>query len=118
MPNLKFIFSKDAKPHPKQHRAPCSDCPFSRESVPGWLGSMSVEQWHRAAHSDCRIDCHTRKRNDAEHWQCAGAAIYRANVIKRVDPPNLELPKNLKLVFGFSEFDEHHKAGLFGKIKL
>lgn len=111
-----FILSKDAKPHPKQHRAPCSDCPWSRGSVPGWLGPGTIEEWHRAAHSDAPIDCHTRKEpKGANHWQCAGAAIYRANVIKSVRPPNLELPKNLKLVFGFGEFDKHHAAGLFGK---
>ncbi len=60
-----------------QHKKPCSDCPWSRKALPGWLGSMSIDEWLQAAHGEALIDCHT-----LIGAQCAGSAIYRANILK------------------------------------
>src|SRR4030095_227673 len=96
----------DAKPRKAQHTKPCSDCPFARHSLRGWLGSMSAVEWVAAAHGEALIDCHT-----VSNQQCAGAAIYRANVLKscrRTDV--LVLPPNDKLVFcSPTELMEHHQ---------
>lgn len=61
------------------------------------------------AHSDDLIQCHTKKFGDGDHVQCAGAAIYRANVAKQCSAPNISLPKDTKTVFASPvEFVEYH----------
>ena len=100
----------EAKVARKQHKAPCHDCPWRRASIPGWLGPYTIEEWLQVAHGEGRIECHTVKQFDDDGWQCAGAAIYRANVIKQChDPEILALPKDLKKVFWFGEFKAHHE---------
>lgn len=101
----KLISSAESEPLARQHQKPCSDCPMARDSVPGWLGGSTPEEYQRLAHSDFIVPCHVHPNQ-----QCAGMAIYRANVCKRVDPPGLVLPKNKELVFGLGEFLPHHKG--------
>ena len=43
--NGKMITANEAKPTKKQHTSPCSDCPWRRDSVKGWLGEMSAQEW-------------------------------------------------------------------------
>lgn len=100
-----LISSDEAVQAKCQHTTPCSDCPWSRKSLNGWLGGASIEEWLRTAHSDTQVDCHTLKGA-----QCAGLAIYRSNVCKSVMPPLLKLPKDTEKVFSFGEFRTHHEA--------
>lgn len=102
-----MMTSKDkAKPCKRQHKTPCHDCPFARAALAGWLGGDTPDEYVQLAHSDARIDCHTKIGP-----QCAGAAIYRANVIKSPrDKTVLILEQNKTLVFATPlEFLEHHK---------
>lgn len=96
----------------KQHKAPCSDCPWARKSLAGWTGPNEPQVWVAVAHSDQTVDCHTRRSRDTRRqFQCAGAAIFRANVRKapRYDSL-LMLPPNEQTVFSNdSEFLAHHK---------
>lgn len=96
----------EAKKTKAQHTKPCADCPWARGAVKGWLGSSTPEQWLQAAHGESLIDCHT-----VIPWQCAGSAIYRANVGKVPrDASLLRLPPDKKCVFSTPmEFIEHHK---------
>lgn len=89
-----------------QHKLPCHDCPFDRESLPGWLAGMTPQQYRDLAHSDAMIECHA-----IAGPQCAGAAIYRANVCKLCrDADVLSLPANRQRVFATPmEFVEHHE---------
>ena len=101
----KLITADEAKPAKGQHRSPCSDCPWRRDALNGWLGDTTKEEWVQAAHGEAQIDCHT-----LIPAQCAGAAIYRANVCKTPrDPSYLTLPSNRDKVFASpKEFLEHH----------
>jgi hypothetical protein len=95
----------DAKPRKYQHTSPCSDCPFARKSLRGWLGSLNVASWMQIILGDGQIDCHT-----TTNQQCAGGAIFRANLCKvpRSDTP-LQLPPNSHTVFSsIQEFVDHH----------
>lgn len=96
----------------KQHTTPCNDCPWRRKSCPGWLGSeYTPEEWVNLAHLDSLIDCHKSKAKVA-HTSCAGAAIYRANVVKRPPDGQLCLPADRAKVFaGPHEFVKHHRSG-------
>jgi|SRR5208337_2170703 len=102
---LKLISSEQATPAGKQITKPCSDCPWSRESLNGWLGGNTVHEWTIFAHGETRIDCHVHP-----DVQCAGAAIYRSNVCK--DPRDkslLVLPADRERVFSNAgEFHAHH----------
>lgn len=103
---LHLITSDEAVETNGQVNSPCSDCPWSRRSLPGWLGSSSKEEWIQAAHGEGMIECHTRLEN-----QCAGAAIYRANMAKMCrDRSILRLPADRDKVFSTpQEFLDHHK---------
>lgn len=106
-----MVISSESTSHPKQHTAPCADCPWARKSIKGWIGPNSIATWIRAVHSDQRINCHTRVDGAGEPWQCAGAAIHRANVCKSPrDPTVLQLKPNSKLVFSWGEFENHHRG--------
>lgn len=107
----KLITSDEARPCAGQPTRPCSDCPMARDALPGWLGGATPEEYARLAHSDTVVSCHTLKGP-----QCVGMAIYRANVVKRCDPPNLRLPKDTAAVFATPmEFLQHHGGSLTGR---
>ncbi len=91
----------------KQHTKPCSDCPWRRDSVQGWLGGFTAKSWVNCAHSETVVKCHVIRNQ-----QCAGTAIYRANVYKLPRTPEaLQLPPDTGKVFSSiigDDFLEHH----------
>ena len=112
MPKRKLISADEASVGARQPTEPCSDCPFARDALAGWLGTMSADDWVRAAHGESVIDCHAIVAEGGTAFQCAGAAIYRANVGKRCWPQTgaLELPRNTATVFASpAEFRAHHE---------
>ena len=114
----KMITGDEAIVTKKQHKSPCSDCPWRRDSIPGWLGEMNVDEWLRLAHGEGKADCHTMKQSDSKGWACAGLAIYRANVAKSVhDQTALRLPPDRENVFSFGEFKKHHESGVLSAPK-
>jgi hypothetical protein len=104
-PNLnRRLYAGNPAPTKKQHKKPCADCPWARASLSGWLNGESPDEWLARAHGEVKIPCHLVTA------QCAGAAIYRANVCKRPRSPDiLQLPKDKVAVFdGPAEFKAHH----------
>ncbi len=110
MKRRQLITTDEAKQSCGQHKKPCSDCPWARRSLAGWLGGFPLRDWLLAAHSEERIECHTKRGFDKDTPQCAGAAIYRSNVAKLPrDPSILILPKDVEIVFATPmEFERHH----------
>lgn len=82
------VTADEAEHSSVQHKRPCSDCPWRRDSLKGWLGSMTVDEWLACAHGDSVVQCHTCSNPGI---QCAGIAIYRRNVAKMAIPPSLKL---------------------------
>lgn len=101
-----LISSDEAVPRAEQHTQPCSDCPWSKTALPGWLGGVPLETWLKEAHGDAVVPCHT-----CGNQQCAGIAIYRRNVCKSSrDPTALRLPADREKVFASpQEFREYHQ---------
>jgi hypothetical protein len=101
----KLITRSEAKLSSVQHKTPCSDCPFRRDSMPGWLGGNTPEYFMQMANSDFPYSCHTKIGP-----QCAGMAVFRSNICKSPrDPDILVLPKNKVAVFAWhDEFIAHH----------
>ncbi len=107
-----LVTSDQAVPTAHQHTKPCSDCPWRRDAVPGWLGGSTTGDWLAAVHGEGRVDCHVLAGP-----QCAGAAIYRRNVAKRPrDPQVLVLDVDRDRVFSSPvEFQSHHRKGPNGQ---
>lgn len=105
----RLISSRDATDAQGQHRRPCSDCPWSRESLEGWLGSLSVEEWLQVAHTGGGADCHALRGA-----QCAGMAIYQRHVcVLPREPSQRELVQSVerdteRVFSGPEEFRKHH----------
>lgn len=102
---------------------PCSECPWRRKSLPGYLGPFGPEKWIEIIHSEAPIACHltlrgTRGKTAEEIYamptvrQCAGAAIYRNNVLKSSRNPTAAdhvFEEDPKTVFARDiEFIAHH----------
>lgn len=99
----KLIASGQMPPATKQLTKPCSDCPLRRDSLPGWLGGYTPEEYRALCHSDHIVDCHVHAGS-----RCAGLAIYRTNVAKW-QPPEHKLPPDTEAVFSTPmEFLDHH----------
>lgn len=102
-----LVSSDEAVATPSQHTTPCTDCPFARTALPGWLGGDTPEWWVGLAHGEGEPGCHI-----TTNQKCAGLAIYRANVCKSPrDPKALRLPADREKVFANPrEFMRHHKG--------
>lgn len=90
--------------------SPCSECPWRRNSAPGWLGSeQTPEEWVRTAHRDDTVECHVHAPS-----LCAGIAIYRTNVAKQLRDVSVpRLPGDKVSVFATpAEFIRHHRQGV------
>lgn len=97
-------------------QAPCAQCPWRRESVPGFLGPATPEQWCEIAHSESPIYCHMTIHtghadpDDPRLRHCAGAAIFRANVNKTLRDPDVPQaePDHVTVFTWDDQFIEHH----------
>jgi len=115
-------------PKRKQHETPCAACPFSKTCKPyaddrAALGNSSPFVYVGQANGSFTLPCHsTHDYTQLEErlaaaqpgsgCECAGAAIFRANIGLRYAERLLHLPANLgpdSPVFGsFTEFVAHH----------
>lgn len=108
----------------KHMQSPCKDCPFSRTVTPGALGGSTCETFIGQAFGPFLLPCHkthTRNMYDSDQEfraqalhksQCAGAAIFRANMgLSGIMPEGIhKLPANTDTVFANPvEFYVHHK---------
>lgn len=93
---------------------PCTECPWRRDATPGHLGPHSAQDWIRTAHGENPIACHLTVRHNDQPWselkQCAGAAIFRANICKQPRHTAVAvLEADTATVFGWdNEFTDHH----------
>ncbi|VTU42518.1 MULTISPECIES: hypothetical protein [unclassified Variovorax] len=101
-----------------QHEKPCFECPWRRNSAPGWLGASEPGEFLAQADSGIRMPCHTAGIDyESPNWeeqaktsaQCAGHAIFLANRCKLPAPGALKLPADHEAVFTRPhEFVAHH----------
>jgi hypothetical protein len=123
----KFEVLKVVEPGPYRTPVakPCSDCPFRRKSMPGWLGAGSPESFIQCINTDDILPCHQtidyEDRNWKEKWAaqttgnvCAGALIMMANMCKHPrDPAFPSMPRDRETVFATPlEFVRHHREAL------
>jgi hypothetical protein len=101
----KLIAAGEMEPASRQLTKACTDCPLRRDSLNGWLGGNTPEQYARLCHSDEVVDCHVHAGS-----RCAGLAIYRRNTAKW-QPDEHKLPADRITIFSnVMEFMAHHTA--------
>lgn len=101
---------------------PCSDCPFRRKAMPGWLGASSPEGFIDCMERDEPLPCHQTIDYDNDpdwllRWvrqgedtgnMCAGALIFMANKVQQ--HPFQRMPKDHESVFSNTiEFVRYHR---------
>lgn len=101
-----------------QHHQPCHDCAFRRDGTPGNLGGSPVETYIGQTEAGFWLPCHgtyepgvpAKQQDPAKAPQCAGAAIYRANLgITAGGRLILRDPQDKAAVFAsHAEFIAHH----------
>lgn len=97
-------------------RTPCRECPFSPKVPQGCTGGSHPSVYIGQAQGPFTLSCHMpeaykQDQRDLNNLQCAGAAIYRANVgvAARMPQMFLSLPADKELAFpGPVELLMHH----------
>ncbi len=102
----------------------CNDCPFRKQSLPGWLGDYnSAQELHNIVMSEAPFPCHLTHTDEeisfeeagtVEHPLCAGALMYMRKAGKL--PRNKELLDAMKsfpiseldAILSYREFFQHH----------
>lgn len=98
-------------------KKPCTDCPFRRKSIPGWLGHFDLNDMRHYYTSEARFPCHkeleTKTAQEAD--LCAGMIQMMVNSFKRPssNPEVIEAVNTAKSQA--SEFPEVHDFGSFMK---
>lgn len=104
-------------------RKPCNDCPWRRNSAPGWLGDAGPERFLLAIYAESPLPCHQtvnytdpmwlKKWTEETHGKlCTGALTFYANLHKRPRNPKLLIKwvKRSEDVFAtVDEFLMHHR---------
>ncbi len=104
----------------KRIKKPCKDCPYSKTVKPGALGGSNPDVYVGQGHGPFYLPCHKTCNFDDPNWktdfespqQCAGAAIYRANIGRdKIMPAMLhKLPKDDSVFGSPEELLAHHKG--------
>lgn len=97
-------------------RKPCAQCPFSRRTEPGLTGGTCPTVYVGQSIGPFWLPCHMdpkykANRLDTDALQCAGAAIFRANIgVTELLPEQLlRLEADTQRVFAnFEELIAHH----------
>ena len=101
-------------------KSPCDECGFSRSCPPELLGGSPVETYIGQAWGPFMVPCHKACDFSDPEWkdkafetlQCAGMAIFRANLgsAKLMPAEIQQLPADTETVFKNEiEFMAHHK---------
>lgn len=108
-----------------KHKTPCLECPWRRESLPGWLGGYEAEWFAERVRAAHPINCHMALDDGKSHTLsegviletyplCAGALITQRNMcaVPR-DPVMREAVASVErdtetVFFHPSEFINHH----------
>ncbi|CAB4951936.1 unannotated protein [freshwater metagenome] len=101
---------------PEPTKKPCNECPWRRNSEPGFFGPQIPEEFAAPALSGDMIICHKTVKVEGRDFgqpglrQCAGAATFRANIGRRPRDPDVSFgepdPDGIFATTG--EFLDHH----------
>ncbi len=103
-------------------KSTCSECPFRKDSMKGWLSEYTPQDLHNIVLSEQPFPCHMTHKDEvsfekaAELPICAGGLAYmrknfksprnkeHADLVKQVDKETMDITLDR------TEFFEHHKG--------
>ena len=97
-----------------KHKRPCIECPWRKESPPGWLGGFAAEWFTERVYADVPLNCHMsvgaheHKPEEAIQQEaplCAGSLIAYRNMCKL--PRRTDLAEAVRSVEPSSEVFPH-----------
>ena len=100
------------------HTKPCRECPFRRESMPGYLGEDTPDGFMATTLADHEMPCHLTVDYEEDDWEesldeasyCAGALNFFRNMCKISRDRNRPQGEKDPTVFSNPmEFLAHHK---------
>lgn len=99
-------------------KKPCKECPFKKNSLPGWLGGETAQSTFDMVSHEVDFACHMTRDKDVEKMsRCRGFLLF---TIKSCKTPkyNVELKKiidsmkkvtnDLTNILSIPEFFKHH----------
>ncbi len=104
-------------------KTPCTDCPFRKNSLPGWLSDYTPRELHNIIMAEKPFPCHMTHPNNIvtyedagseEYPLCAGALQYMKKAAKLPLNPELRAlvsgidRTQLDNILTVPEFFEHH----------
>ena len=102
----------------KHCKTPCTECPFLKTSIPGYLGGFSVSETLDVAKSESKFLCHLTRELDSPQ-ECAGRMLFVSKIGKMfrragLEKVRTELKNNTSQetkdkVLSYSEFVKHHE---------
>lgn len=92
-------------------KKPCKECPFLKNSAPGWLGSdVTPMEFRSEALSEAGYSCHMTLEKKKQH-QCIGALAHAKISCKRFTNPDLAIQVeevSTENILTVPEFIKHH----------
>lgn len=65
-------------------KTPCAECPFRKNSAPGWLGGETVQDTFQHVSGEGDFACHmTRQKKRAQMSRCRGSLLFMKKSGKR-----------------------------------
>ncbi len=100
------------------HKKPCRECPFRKESLPGYLGADNPEDFLATTLDDFPMPCHLTVDYEEDGWEslvgasyCAGALSFFRNMCKMSRDRKRPQGEKDETVFSRpDEFLKHHKS--------
>lgn len=97
---------------------PCPECPWSKTSAPGWLGTSTPIEFLQQSEAGIHMPCHLHVDYERPDWQkqanrapaCRGRLIHFANRSKRV-PGLPSVERDDGFFTNPQEFIDHHSRG-------
>lgn len=101
-------------------KIPCNECPFRKNSLPGWLADYTPQSLHSFVMSENPFPCHMTHEVElsfeeaGEYPLCAGALRYMRKNAKMPRNPEVASiiksfkPEDLENVLSTIEFFNHH----------
>ena len=111
---------------------PCSQCPFRKVSLPGWLGDTTPQEFIETTLADGLMPCHKTVDYENPNWKfhmifpdsdvqhCAGARIFYRNrfkisrnplfLMEEAEGRVVEVEKSDKVFKTAEEFIAHHNT--------
>lgn len=121
-----------AKFRPERRKSPCSQCPFRRNSVRGYLGADDPEHFLSLTMRDATMPCHMDIDYSDKDWLttqepdaplCVGALQFQNNFMKLARDPEVArgqraVGESANVFSNPEEFLVHHMFGRWaGKVK-